>query len=167
LRLKSEALERDADLDLVAILGHASLGVKYEIRAEVGALPLEHGVVESVAAGGTGFHQGSIRLHPQRIDGEDHRLPSIVKGAEQDLDVVIGGYPVPVGEGCMHRSVRLEGTDAEMDGSRTVPHQHFGGVGCRNSVGGRKLGEPRQDRCPSPDRLIQLAIDRSVALLAG
>ncbi len=132
--LKSEALERNANLDLVAGLGDPALGVEYEVRAQVGALALDHRVVEPVAGGGPRLHQCSVRLHSERIYCKDIGLPRVVEGAEQDLDVVVGRNPVAIGESGVHRAVRLERPDSEMDGGGRIPDQHFGGIRSRNAV---------------------------------
>jgi hypothetical protein len=135
-RLEANALERDPDFYLVAVVGHPALGVEDVVRAEVGPLPFDHRVVEAVATGGAGLHQRTIGLHPEGVDREDAGLASVVEGAEEDLDVVVRFDPVAIGERCMHGAVRLEGPDTEVNGGGGVPDQHLGGINRRHSIGG-------------------------------
>ena len=60
LGLEAETLEGNPDLHLVSVVGQPSLGLEDEVGAQVGRLPLHHGVVEAVAAGGPGLDQGAV-----------------------------------------------------------------------------------------------------------
>ena len=119
-----------------SVIGDSPHRLEDEIRTEIGRLALHHRVVEPVAGGGAGLHQSPVRLHAERIDREDRRLAAVVEGAEQNLDVVVGGDPIAVGQGGVNRPVRLERPDPEVNRGRGVPDQHLGTVRRGNPIGG-------------------------------
>jgi hypothetical protein len=128
-RLVTDALERDANFDLVAPRRDAAAGVEDEVRA------LVHGVVaHGVAARPCAFREHAVRLHAQRVHHERERATPVVEGVEQDRDVVVGAYAVAVGKRRVHRAVPLVGTDAEVDCVLGVPDQHLGRVVCRQPI---------------------------------
>jgi hypothetical protein len=126
-RLEAEALERDPDLDLVAVVGQTPLRLEHEVGAQVGGLPADHRVVEAVAAGGSGLHQRAVRLDAERVHREDDACRPSSK-VEQDLDVVVRADLVAVRQRRVHLAVRLIGPDPEMHGGPRIPDQHLGRV---------------------------------------
>ena len=162
-------LNGNPQLDFVAVRHQTALRLEDEVRAQVGGLPLDHGIVESVAAGTPGLDQRSVRLNTQRIHRKDTRLTAVVERAQQNLDVIVGCDPVAVGQRRVDRPMGFVGPDAEVNRGRRVPDQNLGRVRCRYAVGRRELGESIEDRGLSPDRLVQLAVDldRDVRLDPG
>src|SRR6185312_3242603 len=98
---------------------------------------------------------------------KDQRLAAVVEGAEQDLDVIVRRDLIPIRQGGVHRSMRLEGAHAEVDRSGRVPDEDLGRVGGRDSIRGRELGEAGHHRRLAPDGLRQLPVHRQVGLQPG
>src|SRR3954471_13581024 len=163
-RLVLEVLERNANLHLVAVVSYTPFGAEDEILAEIGRdAPRQR---RRPAAGQclTLLDDGAVHLDTQRIDAENVRLPVVVEGAEQDLDVVVRRDLVAIGESGVRGAVLLEGTDAEVDGGRRVPDEDLGGVGGGDPVLGRELGEAGENRRLLPHRLLERAVDGDVRL---
>ena len=81
--------------------------------------------------------------------------------------MIVGRDAIPVGQGGVHRTMRLVGSDAEQDGGGRIPDQYLGRIGGRHAIGGRKLGKPGQLRGLTPDLFIQLPVDHRLGLQAG
>jgi hypothetical protein len=96
--LVAKALERNPNLDFISVLGEPALRLEDEVRAQVSRLSLDHGVVEAIAAGGSGFHQRTVRLHTEGIYGKDSGLAAVVERAQEYLDVIVRGDAIPVGQ---------------------------------------------------------------------
>ena len=166
--LVANALERDADLHLVAVVGDPALRFVDEIRAEIHGVP--HGAEVARQPGDATLHalaQRAVRLHAERVRPEHQRLAMVVEGVDQDLHVVVGRDLVAVGERRVHRAVRLERPHAEVDGRRRVPHQHLRRVLGRTSVRRGVLREAGQDGRAVPHRLVQCAVDGDQRLEMG
>ena len=166
-RLEAEALERNPDFDLVAVVGEPALRIEHEVGTEVGNLAADDGVVEAVAARRAGFDQRPVGLDAERIHREHRRLAAVVERAEQDLDEVVRADLVAVGERGVHLAVRLVGPDAEVDGGRGIPDQDLGRVHRRHAVHGRELGEAGEQRRLRPGRLVQRPVHRQLRLQPG
>ena len=145
----AKARERDADLYDVTRVGHASLRLPDEVGAQI------------VLAG---RDVRAVGLHAERVDDEHERAIALVEGVEVDLDVVIGGDAVAVGERGGDRSARLEGADAEVDRVRRIPHADFGRVGRRTLIDRLVEREAGEQRGARPDRLVEPPVDVDVGL---
>ncbi len=73
-------------------------------------------------------------------------------GVSIELHVVVGIDGVPVGQGRVHRAMRLERAHPEVDRGVRVPHQHFGRIRRGLAIDGQILGEPGEDRRVLPRR---------------
>ena len=84
-----DTLERNFDLDFVAVFRELTLGAEHEILTQVRRNPAGQrrrpGAGENLSL----LDDGSVHLHAEWIDGEDVGLSMVVEGAEQDLDVVV------------------------------------------------------------------------------
>jgi hypothetical protein len=164
--LVAKALERDADLDLVAVVGEAPLGLEDEIRAQVGRVTRRRDAAHTARARLIAFHQRAVELHAERVDAEDHRLAAVVEGAEQELHVVVAADAVAVGERRVDRAVPLVRAYAEVDRRRRVPDQDLRRILGRNAVDRRELREPGQEGGLPPHRLVEPTVDLDVGLQA-
>ena len=154
LRLIADALEGNANFDLIARVRDLPLRLIYEIRGEVDGIP----------GPGLRLAQRPIRLHAQGIDAEGKRLAVIVEGVEQDLDPIVVPDAVPVRERGVDGAVALEGADAEVDRVGRVPHEDLGRIGGGTSVHGGVFGESVQHCGLAPDGLAEHAVDRHVGI---
>ena len=156
--LVAQALERDADFDLVSVIGDAALRLVDEVSGQV------HRVADRAPqtghAGLGALVQHAVGLNAEGVHAEHDRLAVVVERVEQDLHVVVGGDLVPVGEGGMYGTGRLEGTHAEVDRAARVPHQHFRRVFRGTTVNRCVLREPGEPGGLAPLRLVEPAVDR-------
>ena len=159
-RCISQALEGNLDLHLVAVVGHVALGLPDVVGRKVGRFASAHEATgEAATLHRTRFDQHAVALDAERIHGEQHRLTTVVVGAEEELDVVVGRDLVAVGQVVSHRARRRIGPDTHMQRGGRVEHEHLGAVTRRHAVGWEVLREPREQRSLAPDRLVQHAID--------
>jgi hypothetical protein len=163
-RLIAQALERNPDLHLVAILREPALGLVDVVGAQVGQFAPYDRVVEAVAGGGAGLHQCPVRLDAEGVHREDRRLAAVVEGAEQDLDVIVGADPVAIRERGVHAAVGLVGPDPEMDGGGRVPDQDLGRIGRGHAVHRRELGEAGEHRGVAPGILGEPSVHLDLGL---
>ncbi len=157
-RLVAQGLERDPHLDLVAPGGLVALGFVDVVGAQVERIGAGDGGGEEVDGRPRRVAQRAVGLHAERVHAEDQRLAPVVEGVEQDLDVVVAGDLVAIGERGAHAGRVLVGADAEVDGRRRVPDQHRGRVVGRPVVVGEVLREATQHRGPRPDRLVESTV---------
>ena len=162
-RLQLHTLEGNPDLHLVAICGDAPFRREDEVLAEI----------RRYTRGGAGgpplrcladFVDRAVHLDAEGVYPEEQRLSLVVKGTEQDLDVVIGIDLVAVRERGMHRAVFLECANAEVDRGRRVPDQHLCGVRRGHPIGRRELRETGEQGCPAPHPLVEMAVDDRLCL---
>ena len=155
-RLILDAAERDAKHDIVSIVGKVPPGLVDEVRAQVGRRPAGLRVAGGEAtADRHSLGDGAILLDPQRIDGEDQRLPRMNERGQEDLDVVVGVDLVAVCQFGVDAPMRLERADAEVDGPGRIPDEHFGRVLGRSAVDRCILGESGEYGGPLPDRCVE------------
>ena len=67
-----------------------------------------------------------------------------MKGAKENLDVIVRGDLVAVGEARPRCAVFLERTNAEMNGRCRIPHEDLGRVIRCHTIIRRELAEARQ-----------------------
>ncbi len=91
----------------------------------------------------------------------------IVKGPKQDLHIVVGGNLVAIRERRVHRAVRLEGPNTEMQSGRRIPDEHLRGIGRGNAIVRRELRESREHVRLLPHRLVEHPIDGHFGREAG
>ena len=139
-----EALERHAHLDFVAVLGEPSLRLEDEVGVEIGKLAAVRAPRPTARL--VVLDQRAIRLHAERIDAEHDRLTAVVERPDEQLDAVVAEDLVTIAKRGMHGAVRLIGPDAEVDGGRRVPDEHFGGVFGGDTVARRELRESGEHR---------------------
>src|SRR4029079_14446127 len=120
-RLVAQALERNADLDLVPEVGQMSLRVEDEIGAEVcRRAPAGH-AAEPGARSISPFHESAVHLDAERVDAEHARLPAVVERGEEELDPVVVVHPIAIPERRAHAAGGRMGAHAEMDRRRGIP----------------------------------------------
>jgi hypothetical protein len=150
-RLISQGLERDADLDLVPLLGDPPARRINEIGAQIGPL--------AAAIGATLFGEGPVLLHAERVHSEDEGLVAVVVGPDVELDPVFLGELVAVGECCTDGTGARLGPDPEVERRWRVPHQDLGVVLGGPPVCRAVLGESGQSPCALPWRFGEDAVD--------
>src|SRR5204862_7942565 len=95
--LEPQALERNADLDLVSPRRHVPARLINEIGAQVRLLPSHYRTADETAGAGVGaLDDRPVALHAERVDREHQRLAAVMEGAEQDLHVVVAEDAVAV-----------------------------------------------------------------------
>src|SRR5437868_13248287 len=85
-----ERLEGNANLDLEAPRGHASLRLPQKVRTEI--VLTRHDVGARDEATRLAFH--SIGLHAERVHDKDERTTLVMKRVDMNLDVVITAHTV-------------------------------------------------------------------------
>ena len=105
-----------------------------------------------------------VGLNAEWIDDEHERAIALVERVEMDLDVVVGGDAVAVGERGGDASMRLEGPNPEVDRFRRIPHAHVGGIGRGTRIDRCVERETREQRRPLPDGLVEHAVDVHVGV---
>ena len=88
-RLVADALEWNADLDLVAARGDVAFRLEDVVGIEVGRLAALRQATEAATGSARALRQGAIQLDAQRVSTKHERLAAIVIGAEEDDDVVV------------------------------------------------------------------------------
>ncbi|MBK8003768.1 MAG: hypothetical protein IPK12_07410 [Gemmatimonadetes bacterium] len=166
-RLVAQALERDADLDLVAPRHQPAARLEQEVGREVRPLARpRRAAVEAAAAHHPALGEHPVRLDAERVHREHERLPAVVEGAEEELDVVVGEDAVAVRQRGVNLAVRLARADPQVDGGGRVPDQDLGGVDRRHPVDGLEVREAGQHRRLLPHRLVEAAVDHDRRLHA-
>ena len=156
----AEALERNRDLHFVAAVGDAPLGAPHVVGREIRGFACPGGGAREAAARcRTGFGEHAVALDPEGIDGEHQRLPTVVVGAEEQLDVVVLRDAVAVGQCCAHAARGRMGSHAHVQCRAAVPHQHLRAVLRGNPIGGKELGESGEDGRGAPFRFVEHAVD--------
>ena len=162
---KTGGLERDRDLDLVAVVRHAPFRFVDVVGREVGRLaPALERAERGRAAVARAFHERAVGLNPERIDGEHQRLASVVERVQKDLDRVVGVDAVAAGERRVNRSRRRLRADAEIDGRRRVEDQDLRDVLRLPAIDRRVLREAGQSRRVAPRRVVEHTVDGDRAL---
>ena len=117
-RLKFETFERNAKLDLVAVFGEPSFRREHKVLTQVGRRAAGKGRRPTAGARLPRLDDRPIELNAEWIHSEDERLSLIVKGAEQQLHVVVGADLVAIGQRGVDGAVRLEGAYADVQRGR-------------------------------------------------
>jgi hypothetical protein len=152
LRLVADALEGDAQLDLVAVVRQPAARLEQEVRTEVDGAAVRR------------IGHGAVRLHAQRVDAEQQRTAAVVEGVQHDVDEVVAADAIAVGMRGDDGAVRLEGADADVEGVVGVEHQHLRRVGGGDAVHGLVLGEAGEQGGVRPLRLREHAVDADRAV---
>ena len=157
----AQRLERDGDLDLVAVGGQPPFRLIHVVGREVGdlAAALER-AEERAATVVRSLDQRAVGLNPERVGAEDERLPAVVERVQENLDAIVGVDAIAVGERRVHGARSGVRLDAEVDRGRRVEHEDFGLVLGGAAVDGRVLREVGEPHRLLPRRLVQDAVDR-------
>ena len=159
--LIADALERDADLDLIAPGRNVAARLVHEVGAEI------HDAIEppgaDAAASGArvlAFAAHAVLLDSERVHREKQGAAMVVVRVQQDLDVVVGVDVVAVGEGGAHHvPVGFVGADAEVDRVGGVPHERDRGIRRGTAVHGAILREAGEPGGGAPDGLVEHPVD--------
>src|SRR5690606_9915723 len=89
----AEALERDPDLDDVAVARQAALRLEPVVGAPI------HRAAEAAARGARALGPDAVLLHAERVDREEEGATPVVEGVEIEDDVVIAADVVAVRDG--------------------------------------------------------------------
>ena len=157
LLLVLEAPERDPHHDLVAVRREVPLRLVHEVRTQIHWRWPRRGDV--VSGGQHAFGDRAVFLHAEWIHGEHQRMPPVHERREDELHVVVAVDQVAVRERRVHRAVRLERADPEVDRGRAVPDEHLRRIRCHPAVDREVLGESVEERGLLPDRRAQRPVD--------
>jgi hypothetical protein len=166
-RLILEALEWNADLDLVPVVCQPPLRAEHEILAQIRRDAAGESRRPRARETLPLLNDRTIHLYAKGIHTEHIRLTVVVERAEEDLHVVVGRDLVAISECRVDRAMRLERADAEVDRRGRIPHEHVGGIGRWNPIVGRELREPREHVRLLPHRLVENAVHGHIARETG
>ena len=96
-RLVAQRLEWDADFDFIAVFGDASFRLKDEVLTQIGLLPRTHLTHKAARCLAIRLENGAVHLHAEWIHSENECLTTVVEGAQQDLDLVVGVDAIAIG----------------------------------------------------------------------
>src|SRR5205814_6915584 len=87
-RLVAQALERNANFNLVPGSGEMPLRIEHEVGAEIGERTAAADAAEMIALL-RALDYRAVHLHAERVDAEHRRLPSVIERRQQNLDPVV------------------------------------------------------------------------------
>ena len=150
----AQALERDPDLDLVALVGDPPLRLPGEVGIQVGAAGDEAADLPGALA------PDAVALGAQRVHAEEEGAAAVVEGVDVDDDVVVVVDVVAVGHGGADRGRQpVVGHDAEVDRVRRVPDQDLGLLLGGPAVHRLVLPEAAEPGGLGPGGLVEHAVD--------
>ena len=144
-----------------------ALGFPDVIRSEIGGLTRFRRAGSKTGARRTaGFDQHTVTLNADRIHAEHQRLPTVVIGAEEQLDVVVLRDLVAISQRIAHRAGWRICANSDVQRGGGVEHEHFGTVARRDAIGRIELRKSGQQRGLPPDRLIEHAVHYGGGVIA-
>ena len=156
----AQTLERNFDFNFVAVVGQMPLRFPDVVGCQVGGFTRFGRIREEGATGGVAarLNQHTIALNADRIDAKHQCLPTVIVGAEEELNVVVLRDLVAISECVAHRSRRSVRADADVQRGRRIEDKDFGAVARGNAIGRIELREASEQCRFAPHRFVEHSV---------